>query len=490
MDGNGKKALKREIEELERELALLQRRCRELGIPVLIVFEGWSASGKGTMINRVIQPLDPRGFKVSCIAAPNRDEQLRPFLWRFWRRTPSAERMAIFDRSWYRTLLDDYVAEELDEDSLNKAFDDVVAFENQLKDGGTVIFKFFLDISKEEQAERLDKLRKNPATAWRVSDGVLARHCKYGQYKKATKRLIEATDLPASPWKVVDAKHVTAANASILRCLVKVLGKRVAALSKETSKQGSPAKKDLPVFPTAPSLKRVDLSLTLDRDEYRKLLDKRQKRIGELHDEIYHRRIPVVIVYEGWDAGGKGGNIRRLTEKMDPRGYEVIPIAAPNDVEKVHHYLWRFWTEFPKAGHLTIFDRSWYGRVLVERVEGFCSETDWNRAYGEINEMEENFWNFGAVVIKFWLQIDKDEQMNRFKARGQDSAKKWKLNDEDWRNREKWDLYEAATEEMFLRTHTTYAPWTVIEGNCKRYARIKALDGVIAAIEARIAEED
>ena len=490
MDGNGKKALKREIEELEQELALLQRRCRELGIPVLIVFEGWSASGKGTMINRVIQPLDPRGFKVSCIAAPNRDEQLRPFLWRFWRRTPSAERMAIFDRSWYRTLLDDYVAEELDEDSLSKAFDDVVAFENQLKDGGTVIFKFFLDISKAEQAERLDKLRKNPATAWRVSDDVLARHCKYDQYKKATKRLIEATDLPASPWKVVDAKHVTSANACILRCLVKVLGKRVAALAKGTSKQGPPPKKDLPVFPTAPSLKRVDLSLSLDRDEYRKLLDKRQKRIGELHDEIYHRRIPVVIVYEGWDAGGKGGNIRRLTEEMDPRGYEVIPIAAPNDVEKAHHYLWRFWTEFPKAGHLTIFDRSWYGRVLVERVEGFCSETDWNRAYGEINEMEENFWNFGAVVIKFWLQIDKDEQMNRFKAREEDSTKQWKLNDEDWRNRKKWDLYEAATEEMFLRTHTTYAPWTVIEGNCKRYARIKALDGVIAAIEARIAEED
>ena len=490
MDGNGKKALKREIEELEQELALLQRRCRELGIPVLIVFEGWSASGKGIMINRVIQPLDPRGFKVSCIAAPNRDEQLRPFLWRFWRRTPSAERMAIFDRSWYRTLLDDYVAGELDEDSLSKAFDDVVAFENQLKDGGTVIFKFFLDISKAEQAERLDKLRKNPATAWRVSDDVLARHCKYDQYKKATKRLIEATDLPASPWKVVDAKHVTSANACILRCLVKVLGKRVAALAKGTSKQGPPPKKDLPVFPTAPSLKRVDLSLSLDRDEYRKLLDKRQKRIGELHDEIYHRRIPVVIVYEGWDAGGKGGNIRRLTEEMDPRGYEVIPIAAPNDVEKAHHYLWRFWTEFPKAGHLTIFDRSWYGRVLVERVEGFCSETDWNRAYGEINEMEENFWNFGAVVIKFWLQIDKDEQMNRFKAREEDSTKQWKLNDEDWRNRKKWDLYEAATEEMFLRTHTTYAPWTVIEGNCKRYARIKALDGVIAAIEARIAEED
>ena len=233
-------------------------------------------------------------------------------------------------------------------------------------------------------------------------------------------------------------------------------------------------------------MSRVNLELTLDRDEYRKLLDERQDKIHDLHNEVYRRRIPVVIVYEGWDAAGKGGNIRRLTQQMDPRGYEVIPISAPNDVEKAHHYLWRFWTEFPKAGHVTIFDRSWYGRVLVERVEGFCSEADWKRAFREINEMEENFRHFGTVMVKFWMHIDKDEQLRRFKAREENPVKSWKLHEEDWRNRDKWDRYEEAAEEMFRRTHNSHAPWTIVEGNCKRHARIQALDVVIEAIEAKI----
>ena len=246
---------------------------------------------------------------------------------------------------------------------------------------------------------------------------------------------------------------------------------------------------ELPHFKTAPSLAKVDTSLSLQKDEYREKLFTRQKKIHELHNELYRLRIPMVIVYEGWDAAGKGGNIRRLTEEMDPRGYEVIPIAAPNDVEKAHHYLWRFWTEFPKAGHLTIFDRSWYGRVLVERVEGFCSENDWKQAYREINEMEENFHNYGTALVKFWVHIDKDEQLKRFEARKENPAKLWKLHEEDWRNREKWNLYEKAAEEMFLRTHTPFAPWTIIEGNCKRHARIKAMDVVIEAIEKKIDEK-
>ena len=182
------------------------------------------------------------------------------------------------------------------------------------------------------------------------------------------------------------------------------------------------------------------------------------------------------------------GNIRRLTARMDPRGYEVIPVAAPNDIEKSHHYLWRFWSEFPKAGHVAIYDRSWYGRVLVERVEGFCKEWEWKQAYREINEMEENFVNFGAVMVKFWIHIDQDEQLKRFKARELNPSKRWKLGDEDWRNREKWKPYERATNDMFLRTHTSNAPWTIIEGNCKRFARIRALDTVIEAIEKRFAE--
>ena len=193
-----------------------------------------------------------------------------------------------------------------------------------------------------------------------------------------------------------------------------------------------------------------------------------------------------MIVYAGWDAAGKGGNIKRLVQGLDPRGYEVIPIAAPNDLEKAHHYLWRFWIKMPKAGHIAIFDRSWYGRVMVERIEGFCTEEEWKRAYREINEMEEQMVNFGTVVIKFWLQIDKDEQLRRFEARQQDPNKSWKITDEDWRNRDKWDLYKQAVDEMLFRTSTVYAPWTIVESNCKWYARIKSLKTVTHEIEKRI----
>ena len=484
------KSLRKEIEECGRELAYLQRKCRELEIPVLIVVEGLSAAGKGTIINRMIQPMDPRGFKVSCIASPNRDEQMRPFLWRFWRRTPSADRMAIFDRSWYRNLLDVEIANQLNEADLKKAYSDVRAFERQLKDGGTVILKFFLEISKKEQAARLAVLQENPATAWRVSDAVLQRHSRYNDYVKAVAKMFRETDLAdESPWHKISSESAKVATSLVLRHLVDALTARVKERKKGICVQAGKQPLELPAFPKSPSFKDADMSLGLRKREYLKKLESRQDRIQELHHELYRLRIPLVIVYEGWDASGKGGNIRRLTEKMDPRGYEVIPVSAPNDVEKAHHYLWRFWTEFPKAGHITIFDRSWYGRVLVERVEGFCSETDWKQAYNEINEMEDNFRHFGSIVLKFWVHIDKDEQLKRFRAREANPHKRWKLHEEDWRNREKWHLYEEAAEEMFLRTHAPKSPWSIIEGNCKRYARIKALDVVIEAIEKKIAEK-
>ncbi|MBD3322431.1 MAG: phosphate--AMP phosphotransferase, partial [Chitinivibrionales bacterium] len=202
--------------------------------------------------------------------------------------------------------------------------------------------------------------------------------------------------------------------------------------------------------------------------------------------EIYMQRIPVIIAYEGWDAAGKGGNIRRLTQELDPRGYEVVPVAAPNDIEKAHHYLWRFWQQIPKAGHITIFDRTWYGRVLVERIEGFCQKEEWKRAYREINEMEDHFTNFGTVLLKFWIHIDSEEQLRRFNSRRQTPHKQWKITKEDWRNREKWDEYKNAVEEMIFRTSTPAAPWIIVESNCKWYARIKVLDTVIREIEKKL----
>ena len=485
-----KKATLRKIEEKGEELAYLQRKARELGIPILVVVEGLSAAGKGTIINQMIQPLDPRGFKVSCIASPNRDEQMRPFLWRFWRRTPSADRMAIFDRSWYRSLLDAKINGVISEADLEKAYADVRNFERQMRDGGTLILKFFLEVSKKEQAARLAALQNNPATAWRVSDAVMERHAQYNDYLKAVEQMFKETDGEGGPpWLRVSSKSTKQATLKVLDHMVDTIQKRV-----DEVKEGTPAltatnRPHRPLFRDGPSLATTDLSKQLSKEEYREMLGSRQQKIQDLHHEVYRLRIPVVIVYEGWDAAGKGGNIRRLTERMDPRGYEVIPVSAPNDVEKAHHYLWRFWTEFPKAGHVTIFDRSWYGRVLVERVEGFCTETEWKQAYHEINEMEDNFRHFGTALVKFWFHIDQDEQLRRFQAREHNPRKQWKLNQEDWRNRDKWKPYEEAVNEMFIRTHAPHAPWTIIEGNCKRYARIKALDVVIEAIEQKIADK-
>ena len=474
-------------DELKLELASLQRRSRELGIPVLIVMEGLSASGKGTMINHITLPLDPRWFKVTCIAAPTEDEQMRPFLWRFWRRIPAAGRLAIFDRSWYRAMFDALVNDEMDDDALDKAFGDVRSFERQLIDGGVVIIKFWLHVSKKEQKKRLEKLQANKATSWRVSQEAIERHWKYDEYQDAIERTFKETNRPDASWEIIQSDGMEDSSRDTLRHMVSTLRDHV-LLWEEGHRPGNvvPKEKQMPSNKDAPSLRNLDLSKSLGKVEYFDLLAKRQKKARDLEHEIYRRRIPVVIVYEGWDAAGKGGNIRRLTQNLDPRGYEVIPISAPNDVEKEHHYLWRFWIEFPKAGHITIFDRSWYGRVMVERVEGFCSEADWKRAFQEINEMEENFHHFGAIVLKFWLQIDANEQLRRFRARENNPQKSWKLNDEDWRNREKWPQYEEAVEEMVRRTHTACAPWTLIESNCKRHARIKALDTVIGAIEERL----
>ena len=228
------------------------------------------------------------------------------------------------------------------------------------------------------------------------------------------------------------------------------------------------------------------MSLSYSKEEYRKRLKKAQDKIKRLHGELYRRRIPVVIAFEGWDAAGKGGAIKRLTEKMDSRGFEVIPVAAPNDLEKSHHYLWRFWKSMPKNGHIAIFDRTWYGRVMVERIEGFCSRPEWQRAYREIREMEKELTDHGAIVLKFWMQIDKDEQKKRFEERQTNPQKQWKITEEDWRNRAKWDIYESAVCEMIDQTSTDYAPWIIVEGNNKYYARIKVLESVIAAVEERL----
>ena len=483
-----KKTYRRVMDEAEEKLGLLQRECKDAGIPVILVFEGMGAAGKGVQINRLIQALDPRGFDVYACDRPTEDEQMRPFLWRYWTKTPAKGRIAVFDRSWYRSVQVDRFDGLTPEDKLGDAYQDILSFEKQLCDDGTVIMKFFLYIDKDEQKRRFKKLEGSKETSWRVTDEDWNRNKYFGRYLKMNEEMLEKTDTDYAPWVIIEAVDKDYAALKIASTVMDRLEYELEHSRPEEEKTAQGQEAKIRERFKNGVLSGIDLSKSLTEEEYKTRLKKLQKRLAELHSELYRLRIPVVIGFEGWDAGGKGGAIKRLTSNLDPRGYRVNPTAAPNDIEKVHHYLWRFWNNVPKAGHIAVFDRTWYGRVMVERIEGFCSEAEWRRAYQEINEMESHMANAGAVVLKFWLHIDKDEQERRFRERQANPAKQWKITDEDWRNREKWDQYEEAVNEMLIRTSTTYAPWIVVEGNDKRYARVKVLQTVVDALEKKIKE--
>ncbi len=498
-----KEEYKEKMSHLETRIGQLQRECKALKIPIMIVFEGFGAAGKGLQIGRLIQSMDPRGFHVFPIKNETEEERMHPFLWRFWTKTPEKGRIAIYDGSWYRRVLIDRFEKRTKEKELPEAFHSINSFEKQLTDDGTVIIKLFLDISRKEQKKRFEKLQKNKETAWRVTQGDLERNAKYNEYAAMMEDMLFKTDTDYAPWTIIEATDRRFATVKIYTTVIKAMAdqiekqerqKKKVTADQETedhmnvSEVAREADKELRELQVS-ILSKADLSLKYSREEYEEKLDKLQKKIEKLHGELYRRRIPVVLGFEGWDAGGKGGAIKRLTAKMDARGYAVNPTASPNDIEKAHHYLWRFWRAMPKAGHVAIFDRTWYGRVMVERIEGFCTKEEWQRAYKEINDMEKDLYDAGAVVIKFWMHIDKDEQERRFRERQENPEKQWKITDEDWRNREKWDQYEDAVNEMLLRTSTDYAPWVVVEGNDKNYARVKVLKTVVDAIEERLKEK-
>lgn len=505
-----KEEYKEKMPQLEARLGRLQRECKALGIPIMIVFEGFGASGKGLQIGRLIQSMDPRGFEVHPIKNETEEERMHPFMWRFWTKTPAKGRIAIYDGSWYRRVLIDRFEKRTKNKELANVFHSINSFEEQLAEDGTLIIKLLLDIDKKEQKKRFDKLEKNKETAWRVTQGDKERNVHYDEYAAMMEDMLFKTDTDYAPWTIIESMDKRFATLKIYTTVIKAMADQIEKLQKEKeekeakkladsesaaggetdavaeiAKEADEEMKDLQVS----ILSKADLSLHYTREEYKEKLDKLQKKVEKLHGELYRRRIPVVLGFEGWDAGGKGGAIKRLTERMDARGYVVNPTASPNDIEKAHHYLWRFWRAMPKDGHVAIFDRTWYGRVMVERIEGFCTTEEWKRAYKEINDMEKDLYDAGAVVIKFWMHIDKDEQERRFRERQENPEKQWKITDEDWRNREKWDQYEDAVNEMLMRTSTDYAPWVVVEGNDKYYARVKVLRTVVEAIEARLKEE-
>jgi polyphosphate:AMP phosphotransferase len=489
-----KSAYREAMPRLREALRDLQLAIRAARVPVVVIFEGWNAAGKGDSIATLVAPLDPRGFHVATAQAPDEEARLRPFLWRFATRLPARGDIAFFDRSWYRRLLEDRVDDEVDDRDVPSLAAEIREFERQLTNDGTVLVKFFLHIDKKEMERRIEDIEADRYERWRATQADWRKR-PYKRYARAAEEMIEHTSTAEAPWTLVAATDHNYRRVAVCEALVAALSQALAheAERGRPADAGAPpaagAVSATPVDPPPASagvLDRVDLTRRLDRAEYETRLERLQGRVRDLGLELYRQRVAAAVLYEGWDAAGKGGNIKRLTQEMDPRGYDVIPIAAPDATERSHHYLWRFWRQLPKAGHLAVFDRTWYGRVLVERVEGFASEPQWRRAYEEINEFERHLAGSGMVLVKFWLHLSREEQLRRFEERASTPHKRHKITEEDWRNREKWDAYRRAVAEMIERTSTTHARWTIVEAEDKLWARIRTLETVVGALEARL----
>ncbi len=469
------------LQKARTELNGMQMAIKEKKLPVLVIFDGWGGAGKGSVMGKVIKNLDPRFYKTETLSKPSEDELRRPFLYRYFARIPEAGKFSFFDGSWMDEVTRSKLSGKTDAEAYHRQLTSIKRFERQLSDNGYLVVKFFFHISRSEQKQRLKDLADSKSTAWRVEKWDLWQNKHYDKCVDVYDEYLEATNQFIAPWYFIDSKNRKWAELQVTELLVK----SIEIALQNTGRAAAVLQNTFPLK-QMPALSEISLDRKISDEKYDKELKELQTKLADLHNRIYHARIPVIVAYEGWDAAGKGGNIKRLTAALDPRGFEVHPIASPEPHEKNRHYLWRFWTRLPKDGHIAIFDRTWYGRVMVERLEGFCSENDWQRAYNEINEFEKELDDWGAVIVKFWVQIDKETQLARFTDRQNTPEKQWKITDEDWRNREKWDLYETAVNEMIKKTSTEFAPWHILESNDKHYARIKALKTLIDEIEKKL----
>jgi len=480
----GKKEFKARMDELEKQLAALQIKVRQNKIPVVIVFEGWGASGKGTYISRVVNSLDPRYFDVRTTGKVTEDKQMRPFLWSFWTYLPPKGQIVIMDKSWHRLIIPSIRENwKLSNMEMHGFYYDVNAFERQLTEDGYLIIKIFLHISKEEQHKRFKHLADDPTTSWRVDEHDWKQNEDYDHNSRDFEKMLRMSSTTANPWTIVAAEDKRFGTIKVMETIIQALEARISASTQTMITPPPAAPSFLQSTPQTSILQGVNPNETIIDAEYKEALEHYQEKMRMLGNKMYAKRRSCALVYEGWDAAGKGGNIKRLTAEIDPRCYTVVPVAAPMPSEISRHYLWRFMVKMPKDGHLTIFDRSWYGRVLVERVDELTPTHVWERAYNEINEMESHLVGHGMILLKFWLHIDKDEQLRRFEDRQNDPSKHHKITDDDWHNRSKWDHYETAADDMISRTHTPHAPWIIVESNNKKYARIKTLQTVTDALD-------
>jgi polyphosphate:AMP phosphotransferase len=478
-----------QINSLKTQLHVLQHACWQKQIPIVLVLEGWAAAGKGALIKELLDCMDPRGFKVHPIWTPTEEERKYPLLWRFWRRLPEQGSIGVFYHSWYTHVLEDRLFQRLVDDQVLTVMRNLNSFERQLVDDGTVLTKFWIHLSPKELKRRLKAYGKDPLDAWRVRPEDWQQQKNYDQYAALAEDMVIQTSTGYAPWTLVEGNCSRWAK-------VKVFSQVAATLTEALDRRHAfvPAPQLAPqakLEPTEPDLlASIDLSSTLSHQDYKQQLKQEQVTLRRLQLKIHEHQIPVLVIFEGWDAAGKGGAIKRLTETLDPRSYVVHPFSAPTDEEKKHHYLWRFWRRLPTAGTIGIFDRSWYGRVLVERVEEFATDLEWRRAYREINEFEAQLVQSGIVLLKFWLHISPEEQLKRFQNRENDLFRQYKLTEEDWRNREQWPLYEVAINQAIHRTSTLLAPWHLIAANDKQYARVKVIQTVVQGIQARLKRFD
>ncbi len=472
--------------EYEKEVPLLragllqaQRDLMAARIPLVLIVSGADGAGKSETVNRLHEWFDPRGLETNVFGPLSDEERDRPAYWRFWLSLPARGRVGMFFGSWYTDPIIRRTYRQSGGAEFDRSLSRIEFFEQQLAQDGALIVKLWLHLSKKAQKKRLTKLEGDPKTRWRVGPTDWKHFKLYDRFVKYSEEALQRTDTGFAPWNVIEATDDRYREIAVGRTVLEAIKSR---LSEKKAEAAMP-KKAVSSEDVVSVLDRVDLKQTLSSKDYDRKLAQLQGKLNRLARAAWEKKVSSVLVFEGWDAAGKGGTIRRLTSAMDARLYRVVPIAAPTDEERAHQYLWRFWRHIPRAGRVTIFDRSWYGRVLVERVEGFAREDEWKRSFQEINEFEDQLVEHGTMVTKFWVHISKDEQLRRFKERQKTEFKQYKITDEDWRNRKQWEAYEGAINEMVVRTSTRGAPWVIVAGNDKRFARIQVLETVCRRLE-------
>ncbi|HEX8911916.1 MAG TPA: polyphosphate:AMP phosphotransferase [Humisphaera sp.] len=475
-----KPTYKAEAPKVREALLDVQARMRDRGLAVVVVLGGVEGAGKSETLNELLEWMDARGIQTHALRDPTDEERDRPYMWRFWRVLPPKGRMGIFLGSWYSEPMQD-LFQGCPRADVDLTLDRIIDFERMIHAEHTLVIKVWLHLSKDAQKDRLKELEHDPDRRWRVTDADRLYRKHYDRIREIAEHVLRRTEIPEAPWHIVEGADARYRQLTVAQLIVKRVNERLAQLAEDDAR--APAEPDRPKPAPVNILNRLDLAAKLDRKDYEDKLEKLQGKLFRLSRRLHRKGRSMVLAFEGPDAAGKGGAIRRLTGAMDARDYQVISIAAPTDEERAHPYLWRFWRHVPGHGRITVFDRSWYGRVLVERIEGFCRPEEWRRAFAEINAFEQQLADHGVVLIKFYLEISPDEQLRRFRARAATPYKQYKISAEDWRNRDKWDAYEAAACEMIEKTSSEAAPWVLVEANDKPSARIKVLKAVTDRLE-------